>query len=71
MKNIELQEYLQLFPEDAEVGAILANFKKRKFYQVTEIGCAINPELKTPIIEIAVGNEKTFEEIAGKDAGRV
>ena len=50
MKNKELQEYLQLFPEDAQVGAILANFKKRKFYQAAEIGCAINPELKAPII---------------------
>ena len=52
MKNKELQEYLQLFPEDAQVGAILANFKKRKFYQA-------------PIIEIAVGNEKNFEEVIG------
>ena len=65
MKNKELQEYLQLFPEDAQVGVILANFKKRKFYQVAEIGCAINPELKAPIIEIAVGNEKNFEEVIG------
>lgn len=70
MKNIELQEYLQLFPEDVEVGAILANFKKRKFYQVTEIGCAINPELRAPIVEIAVGNEKNFEEIIGEKTCR-
>ena len=37
MKNIELIEYLNMFPDDADVSLLLANPKERKIYRHTGI----------------------------------
>ena len=36
MKNSELKEYLNTFPDDADVSVIIANPKKRKIYPLVD-----------------------------------
>ena len=54
MKNIELKQYIDRFPDDAEVSLLLANPKERKFYKHNGIGGITDmdhPVLVAEIIE--------------------
>lgn len=55
MKNKELKEYLNRFPDDADVSIVLANPRKRKRYEVVNV-TAIT-DIGQPAFLIDVGNE--------------
>lgn len=56
MKNSELKEYLNTFPDDAPVSVILANPRKRKLYECVDTGEG------QPIFCIDVGEEKDMDD---------
>ena len=59
MKNSELKEYLNTFPDDAQVSVILANPRKRKLYEcVDAFGVTVEGQ---PIFCIDVGEEKDMD----------
>ena len=53
MKNSELKEYLNTFPDDADVSVIIANPKKRKVYPVTDYGAIT--DIGQPVFCLEVG----------------
>lgn len=59
MKNSELKEYLNTFPDDAPVSVILANPRKRKFYEVEDVMCITDQG--QPVFCIDVGEEKDMD----------
>ena len=56
MKNSELKEYLNTFPDDAQVSVILANPRQRKLYKCVD-AFGVTGEGQ-PIFCIDVGEEK-------------
>ena len=64
MKNSELKEYLNMFPDDAPISVILVNQRKRKSYEITGTFCFT--ELGQPAFCIEVGKavDMDTEEIA-------
>ena len=52
MKNIELKQYLDRFPDDAEVSLLLANQKERKFYKHNGIGGITDMDYPVLVAEI-------------------
>lgn len=59
MKNSELKEYLNTFPDDAPVSVILANPRKRKLYEnVNTFGITDQGQ---PVFCIEVGEEKDMD----------
>jgi hypothetical protein len=52
MKNIELIQYLDKFPDDAEVSLLLANPKERKFYEHSGIGGITDMGYPVLVVEI-------------------
>lgn len=59
MKNSELKEYLNTFPDDAQVSVILANPRKRKLYECVD-AFGVTGEGQ-PIFCIDVGEEKDMD----------
>lgn len=59
MKNSELKEYLNKFPDDASVGFILANPRRRKLYEIENILYVTDQE--KPIFCINVGEERDMD----------
>ena len=59
MKNIELQEYLKKFPDDAPVSLIMANPRKRKLYCARDVMCLT--DAGQPVFMIDVGEEKDMD----------
>ena len=55
MKNSELKEYLNKFPDDATAGFILANPRRRKLYEIKNI--LYVTDQAQPIFCINVGEE--------------
>lgn len=60
MKNSELKEYLNTFPDDAPVSVILANPRKRKLYECVD-AFGVTGEGQ-PIFCIDVGEEKDMDD---------
>ena len=60
MKNSELKEYLNTFPDDADVSVIIANPKGRKLYPLKEY-CAIT-DMGYPVFGLQVGEPKDFDD---------
>lgn len=60
MKNIELKEYLNTFPDDAPVSVILANPRKRKLYECVD-AFGVTGEGQ-PIFCIDVGEAKDMDD---------
>ena len=60
MKNSELKEYLNTFPDDAPVSVILANPRKRKLYELVD-AFGVTGEWQ-PIFCIDVGEEKDMDD---------
>ena len=59
MTNKELKEYLNTFPDDAQVSFILANPRKRKLYENTNtFGITDQGQ---PVFCIEVGEEKDMD----------
>lgn len=59
MTNKELKEYLNTFPDDASVSFILANPRKRKFYEnINTFGITDQGQ---PVFCIEVGEEKDMD----------
>lgn len=59
MKNSELKEYVNSFPDDAPVSVILANPRKRKLYSVENI--LVVADQAQPIFCIDVGEETNMD----------
>ena len=59
MKNSELKEYLNTFPDDAQVSVILANPRKRKLYECVD-AFGVTGE-GHPIFCIDVGEAKDMD----------
>ena len=60
MKNSELKEYLNTFPDDAPVSVILANPRKRKLYECVD-AFGVTGEGQ-PIFCIDVGEAKDMDD---------
>lgn len=59
LKNSELKEYLNAFPDDAPVSVILANPRKRKLYSLENI--FYFTDQGQPVFCIDVGVEKDMD----------
>ena len=59
MKNSELKEYLNTFPDDAPVSLIMANPRKRKLYEVVDV--IFVTDQGQPLILIDVGSESDMD----------
>lgn len=59
MKNSELKEYINTFPDDAPVSLILANPRKRKLYEVVNVLLVTDQE--KPVFCIDVGDETDMD----------
>lgn len=59
MKNGELKEYINTFPDDAPVSLILANPRKRKLYEA--INVLFVTDQGKPVFCIDLGNETVMD----------
>ena len=76
MKNSELKEYLNTFPDNAPVSVIIANPRKRKLYECVD-AFGVTGECQ-PIFCIDIGEEKDMDaemvaacEECEQDAGNI
>jgi len=60
MKNSELKEYLNTFPDDADVSVIIVNCKKRKLYPVTEHHGVT--DMEQPVFCLDIGEPENLDE---------
>ena len=60
LKNSELKEYLNAFPDDAPISIILANPRKRKLYSLENI--FYFTDQGQPVFCIDVGVEKDMDQ---------
>ena len=60
MKNSKLKEYLNTFPDDADISLILANPRKRKLYEVERIDFIT--DIGQPVFCVTVGEAKDMDE---------
>ena len=60
MKNSKLKEYLNTFPDDADISLILANPMKRKLYEVERVDCIT--DMEQPVFCVTVGQPKDMDE---------
>ena len=58
MKNSELKEYLNTFPDDAEVSVIIANPKEKKRYPLEDYHGIT--DLEGPVFLLEVGKSENF-----------
>ena len=59
MKNCELKEYLNIFPDDANVVMLFANPRKRKIYEVERIDFIT--DIGQPVFCVTVGEAKDID----------
>lgn len=59
MKNSELKEYLNTFPDDANVSLILANPRERKLYQYEQVDFIT--DMGQPVFCITVGEPRDID----------
>ena len=59
MKNSELKEYVNSFPDDAPVSIICANPRKRKLYKLENVIWVTDQG--QPLILIDIGNESDMD----------
>ena len=59
MKNSELKEYLNTFPDDVEVSVIIADPKNRKLYPLTNYTGIT--DMEQPVFCLEVGEPKEFD----------
>ena len=59
MKNSELKEYLNTFPDDADISLILANPMKRKLYNLERVDFIT--DVVKPVFCITVGEARDMD----------
>ena len=59
MKNYEIKEYLNTFPDDADFIILIANIKERKLYPIRSIKYIT--DLDCPVLCIDVGHEQDMD----------
>ena len=59
MKNSELKEYLDTFPDDANVVLLLTNPMKRKLYEVERVDYIT--DIGQPVFCVTVGEAKDMD----------
>ena len=59
MKNSELKEYLNTFPDYADIILILANPSKRKLYEVERVDFIT--DMEQPVFCVTVGEAKDMD----------
>lgn len=59
MKNSELKEYLNTFPDDANVSPILANSRERKLYQYEQVDFIA--DMGQPVFCVTVGEPRDMD----------
>ena len=59
MKNSELKEYLDTFPDDANVVLLLTNPMKRKLYEVERVDYIT--DIGQPVFCVTVGGAKDMD----------
>ena len=59
MKNSELKEYLNTFPDDADISLILENPRKRKLYEVDRVDFIT--DMEQPVFCVTVGEAKDMD----------
>ena len=59
MKNCELKEYLNTFPDDADISLILGNPKERKLYPVEQVDFIA--DMGQPVFIVTVGSPKDID----------
>ena len=59
MKNCELKEYLNTFPDDADISLILANPRERKVYEVERVDFIT--DMGQPVFCVTVGEAKDMD----------
>ena len=59
MKNSELKEYLNTFPDDADISLILENPRKRKLYEVERVDFIT--DMEQPVFCVTVGEAKDMD----------
>lgn len=64
MKNCELKEYLNTFPDDTEVSVILADPRERKLYQCVNVFGIIDTQNPTFCIDVGQASDMDAEMIA-------
>ena len=62
MKNSELKEYLEKFPDDAVLHILAVNPTKRKFYPIEGFECCVDEEFDFPCLLIGLGPAETIDE---------
>lgn len=65
MKNSELKEYLNSFPDDTEVSVIIADTKARKRYPLTDYHGITNME--QPVFLLEIGKPENLDDEKGTD----
>lgn len=60
MKNSDLKEYLNSFPDDAPVSIVCANPRKRKLYKLEDV--MFVTDQGQPLILIDIGDEADMDE---------
>lgn len=60
MKNSELKEYLNTFPDDADVSAIIANSKDRKKYPLMDYHGIT--DMGFPVFVLEVGKPEKMDD---------
>ena len=59
MKHSELKEYLNTFPDDADISLILENPRKRKLYEVERVDFIT--DMGQPVFCVTVGEAKDMD----------
>ena len=59
MKNSELKEYLNIFPDDENIVILLANPMKRKLYEVERVDFIT--DMEQPVFCVTVGEAKDMD----------
>ena len=59
MKNSELKEYLNTFPDDADISLILENPRKRKIYEVERVDFIT--DMEPGVFCVTVGEAKDMD----------
>lgn len=64
MKNSKLKEYLNAFPDDADVSIILANPRERRLYECVSVMCITNYEMPVFCIDVGKASDMDDELVA-------
>lgn len=64
MKNSKLKEYLNTFPDNADVSVILANPSERKLYECVSVMLITDYEMPVFCIDVGKASDMDDEQVA-------